>query len=166
MKRFIWVALLAVASLVVDAAHARKTVVAVAPVDDYVNKPLPDHATVWHCWYDDAVSILCRLGETARTADVATGREAPAADVRLPRIVKDIWQRPEKMVNAVITIPLHAIPFDMALTGQLADAAMCAGARAPCGVIFARNERLLAGFVQARERQIAARNATQIATAD
>lgn len=168
MRHFLFVVLLAAIGMQCDAAHARKlrVVVNADAGDDYVNRALPDNGTVWHCWYDGGTAIRCRLGESFKAAIETVGRAASAIDHRLPQIVKDIWRKPEAMSGKQVSIPLHTVPYDMALTGQLADAVMCGGANGPCGIIFARNPGLLVELVMDRARQLAARSLATVAMGD
>ena len=167
MRQFAFVVLVVLLSMITSASHARKPKVVVEAVEDYVNKTLPEAGTVWHCWYDGGDSILCRLGEFEREA--ARGYAAlppPPVDSRLPDLVRKVWHQAHHLAGKIITIPLHTIPFDMALTGELAQAVMCRGASQACGVIFARNATLLTGLVDDRSRQIAAVQAQQLALND
>jgi|JI10StandDraft_1071094.scaffolds.fasta_scaffold159369_2 hypothetical protein len=157
MRQFLVVALLLVVGTLSDAAHARKARFVADTGDNYVNKTLPDHATVWHCWYDGAAAILCRLGETIENAATTATGAGPAVDARLPAIVKSIWRKPGEMLGALITIPMHTAPVDMTLPGQLADSVMCGGATQPCGVIFARDALSLARLVMDRALQASSR---------
>lgn len=148
-----------------SAAQARKPPPAALEADDYVNKEIPEAANVWHCWYNGAASIRCRLGELA---DPAAGKAAAVAEIdsRLPDFVRKVWQKAADLADQIVNIPLHAIPFDMAMTGQLAEAVMCGGATQPCGVVFARSQALLADAVRRRDAQLAARRFGRLALAD
>lgn len=129
---------------------------------DYVNKEIPGGASVWHCWYDGAVSIQCRLGEPAAApAGVAT-----AVDPRLPEIVHKVWHQAAELAGSAVAIPLHTIPFDMAMTGRLAEAVMCGGATQPCGIVFARSKARLSETLQRREVELAARRLGGLVLAD
>lgn len=128
---------------------------------DYVNQEIPEGASVWHCWYDGAVSIRCRLGEAA-----AVRVEAAAVDPRLPEVVRKVWSNAADLAGSVVTIPLHNVPFDMAMTGRLAAAVMCGGATQPCGIVFARSEARLVETLQRREVELAARRLGGLALAD
>lgn len=147
------------------AAQARKSQ-PVVEADDYVNKEISEAANVWHCWYDGAVSVRCRLGEAAERAPEKAAVAVPAADPRLPDVVRMVWHKAAELADRIVTIPLHTIPFDMAMTGQLAEAVMCGGATQPCGVVFARSQALLADAVRRREVQLAARKFGRLALAD
>lgn len=150
-----------------DLAHARKK----APVpesDEYINKQLPDNGTVWHCWWDGAETIQCKLGESSSDLQVqATAQAKASTDSRLPPLVHQIWDKPDT-VNRQITIPLGSVPYDMAFTGELAESVMCSGSKIPCGIIFGRNTRELAVAVVQRTQQLAARtiNAANVLAAN
>lgn len=165
MRQFLVVAFLLAIGMLSDAAHARKIKIIPDAGDDYVNKALPDNATVWHCWYDGATAVLCRLGEVVGSAADSAAHPAPV-DPRLPKGVHMLWQNPAAMAGARVTIPLHSVPFDMVLTGKLADSVMCGGAKRPCGVIFGSSAAKLADLVVERVRQLAARAPTRLAMAD
>ncbi len=157
MKQLTHIFLAMLICLVSDLAHARKVKVSVDEPEDYVNKTLPEAGTVWHCWYDGNDAVLCRLGESPADDDKALA-EARPIDKRLPDVVRQIWQQAKQVAGRLVNIPLHTIPYDMALTGQLAESVMCSGATAPCGVIFAKNAVALAELVSLRNTQLAARS--------
>lgn len=139
-----------------DLAHARKK----APVpesDEYINKQLPDDGTVWHCWWDGAETIQCKLGESSSNLQpLASAQAAANKDSRLPQLVHQIWDKPDT-VDRQITIPLGSVPYDMAFTGELAESVMCSGSKIPCGIIFGRNTRELAQAVAQRAQLLAAK---------
>lgn len=128
--------------------------------DDYVNQEIPEGANVWHCWYDGSVSVRCRLGEAAAV------RVDAATDPRLPEVVRKVWNQAADLADSVVTIPLHTVPFDMAMTGRLAAAVMCGGATQPCGIVFAPSESRLAAATALRQTRIAARRLGGLALAD
>jgi hypothetical protein len=139
-----------------DLAHARKKT-HVPESDEYINKQLPDNGTVWHCWWDGAETIQCKLGESSSDLQVlAAAQVKVTTDSRLPPLVHQIWDKPDT-VNRQITIPLGSVPYDMAFTGELAESVMCSGSKIPCGIIFGRNTRELAQAVIQRTQQLAAR---------
>ncbi len=166
MRQFLVVAFLLAIGMLSDAAHARKVKVVPDAGDDYVNKTLPEHGTVWHCWYDGATSVLCRLGEAVRSATDSAAQSVAPIDPRLPKSAQQLWQSPSTMAGALVTIPLHTIPFDIALTGRLADAVMCGGTKRPCGVIFGSSAAKLADLVMVRIRQLATGAPTRLAMSD
>lgn len=152
----------ALVGLTAAAAQAREPRTARAAIDDYADHDLPQGANIWHCWYDGAVSIRCRLGEAA----VAPAAGKPGVDPRLPGFMRKVWQQAAELAGSVVVIPLHTVPFDMAMTGRLASAVMCGGATQPCGVVFARNEALLAEALERRASESAARRLAGLALAD
>lgn len=131
-------------------------------VDDYVNQDIPEGANVWHCWYDGGFAVHCRLGEAATTP----ARDKPAGNARLPELVHKVWHDAAELAGSVVAIPLHTLPFDMAMTGRLANAVMCGGATQPCGIVFARSEGLLSEALRRREGALAARRLGGLALAD
>lgn len=156
MKQIGLVVLVMLVSMFTNSAHAFKDTLANQAAEEYASGALPEAGTVWHCWYDGRISILCRLGESIN--EVAVGNsvqpETPV-DSRLPGIVNTIWNQAAELAGELITIPLHVPPIDMAFTGELAESVMCDGAKAPCGIIFARNATVLASLVDKRNVQLA-----------
>ena len=148
--------LLAVAAEARDPRAPRET------IDDYVNHDIPEGANVWHCWYDGAVAVRCRLSEAA--AAPAAGNAA--TDPRLPGFVSKVWHRAAELAGSIVEIPLHTVPFDMAMTGRLANSIMCGGSADPCGIVFARSEVRLAEALHRREIELAARRLGGLARAD
>ncbi len=149
--------LVMMAGLASGTATARGPAVA---VDEYVNLEIPEDATVWHCWYDGGVSVRCRLGEAAAVRAVA------ATDPRLPEAVHKVWNHAADLADSVVIIPLHTVPFDMAMTGRLAAAVMCGGTALPCGIVFASSPSRLAAAITLRQVKIAARRLGGLALAD
>lgn len=159
MKAYVAVVLALVVGLISNLAHARK-LTPPHPLEptDYINKELPDDAVVWHCWYAGNAVLKCRLGESDGVV-----APTPTVDARLPPVVGQIWHRAAELAQSIVSIPLYAIPFDMALTGQLAESVMCGGTRKPCGIIFAENLALLSVLVGQRNLQLAARRMKPLA---
>ena len=125
------------------AARAKKPSLPVQSAGGYQNKPISIGATVWYCAYGGATEILCRLG------DIGSGlasRAKQVIDPRLPRIVGDILNNPERLTSGHVSIPLHTDPYDFELVGQLAEAVMC-GVNSSCGVVFAESLGELAVLV-------------------
>lgn len=152
----------ALALTVAAVAEARGPKVDREAVDDYVNQDIPAGANVWHCWYDGGFSVRCRLGE----AVAAPAGDKPVIDARLPEVVHKVWHDPAELAGSVVAIPLHTIPFDMAMTGRLANAVMCGGTTQPCGIVFGRSETQLSEAVRRREVQLAARRFGGLALAE
>ena len=155
------VLILVLLSMIVTSAHARRAKAVVAEIpEEYVNKVPPSNATVWYCWYDGNVHVQCKLGEVAQ-GEGASGvdtQAVSAVDPRLPGIVRQVWHQAASLAGVLIGIPLHSIPFDMTMTGQLAESVMCGGASKPCGIIFAGSAALLAKLVDARNDMLAMGN--------
>lgn len=86
----------------------------------------------WRCWYDQQVHVTCLIDSAP---DTGAGPTAPALPADLPAIVRGLRQDPGAFKNRIVHIPLHAQPYDMAFTGQLAQAVMC-GSRPGCTVNF------------------------------
>ncbi len=130
----------------VYAGKARKSAAPAAEFGAYQNKPIVLGATVWYCAYGGQTEILCRLGE--RGNDLI--RPIQRVSSKLPRIVGDILNHPERLARGHVSIPLHTDPFDFELVGQLAEAVMC-GSNASCGVVFAESLRELPALVASFE---------------
>lgn len=162
MKRIGLVILALWVGMISAYAHARKPKPAVEVPQDYVNQDLPDDANVWHCWYDGTVSVLCRIGETL-TGDADASSSDADVDPRLPQIVSRIWRHATEMAGRIVAIPMHATPYDMASTGQLAESVMCGGSKVPCGIIFAANAALLSALVDKRRTLLVARRLNLLA---
>lgn len=135
--RYVGVIVLIATLLLSGSAFARKARTPSLPSatsSAYQNKPIPADATVWACAYGGNTKILCQLwklgGESA-------ANRLQAIDPRLPPIVGDILNHPERLRGSV-SIPLHTDPLDFELVGQLAEAVMC-GNNTSCGVIFAKS---------------------------
>lgn len=154
--------IVALALTVAAVAEARGPKLDHEAADDYVNQDIPEGANVWHCWYDGAFSVRCRLGQAA----AAPAGDTPAVDARLPDVVHKVWHDPAGLAGSVVAIPLHTIPFDMAMTGRLANAVMCGGTTQPCGIVFGRSETRLSEAVRRREVQLAARRFGGLALAE
>lgn len=125
------------------AARATKRPLPIQPAGGYQNKPISLGATVWYCAYGGATEILCRLG------DIGSGlvhRAKQVIDPRLPKIVGEILNNPERLTSGHVSIPLHTDPYDFELVGQLAEAVMC-GVNSSCGVLFAESLGELATLV-------------------
>ena len=136
-----------------DASAARpKRVQAATPDSEYRNKPIPTDSTVWYCAYDGKQAISCRLGDPGEPTKLV--REQ--VDPRLPALAHGIRNHPAQLAGKTISIPLHTVPFDFDLVGQLAEAVMC-GNHNTCAVIFARNMVALAPLVRSFEHQRLAR---------
>ena len=136
------------------AAKARKVVA--QPESSYENKPIEPGATVWYCAYNGNTEISCRLGDAG---DKDATRIPQHIDPRLPPLVHDIRNNPDRFGRSHVSIPLHTTPFDFEMVGVLAASVMCGG-RALCGVIFAESSRKLDSLVAAFE---ASRIATRLA---
>lgn len=162
MKSPILVALALTIGSVAAVAEARGPKLDREAVDDYVNQEIPAGANVWHCWYDGGFAVRCRLGEAA----TSPASDKPASNARLPELVHKVWHDAAELAGSVVAIPLHTLPFDMAMTGRLANAVMCGGATQPCGIVFARSERLLSEALRRREIDLAARRLGGLALAD
>jgi hypothetical protein len=151
-------------SMIASSVHARQPQGAVAAVDEYVNKALPDGGNVWLCSYDGNQAIQCRPDEAEEDEDVSKSLPAVApVGSRISDIVSKAWNRASALAERLISIPLHSIPFDMALTGELAESVMCGGATKPCGIIFASNAGLLSNLIDIRNNQLAQRMLTRLA---
>lgn len=171
MRHFGIVLIVLLLSMIFTSAHARRAkAVPVEIPEEYVNKVPPRNATVWYCWYDGNVHVQCKLGEVAQGEDAAAAgaatQAASAVDPRLPGIVRQVWHQAASLVGVLIGIPLHTIPFDMSMTGQLAESVMCGGSSKPCGIIFANSATLLAQLVEARRDMLAIGNLGGFALAD
>jgi hypothetical protein len=162
MKNYYLVTFLILLSMVASSVHARKPKVLVE-AGEYVNKALPDEGTVWLCWYDGSQAIQCRPDEAMEDEGFRNSSPAVARpDLRFPEIVSKAWNKASELAEKLVSIPLHTIPIDMALTGELAEAVICSGATKPCGVIFARNAGLLSDLVDMRNIQVARRMLTSL----
>lgn len=113
----------------------------------YQNKPIPMGATVWYCGYGGATEILCFLGASGNQV----ARPPKQIDSRLPPVVGEILNNPERLSGRRIRIPLHGEPVDFELVGQLAEAVMC-GSNEHCGVVFAEALGDLPAMVSSFER--------------
>ena len=166
MKLFYVTFIVMLLSMFSEAAHARKPKVVADVSEEYANKELPVNGTVWHCAYDGASGIDCVLGE-ARTegATAVPAATSVSIDPKLPELVKSVWHNAAQLAGKVISIPLHTVPFDWSLTGQLAESVMCSGAKTPCGVIFAKSKVLLSALVTQRIQYVASLNSMQVAVA-
>ena len=153
MKYLALVVLLMILSMFTHSAHARKP-------KAVVNKPLQVGSTVWYCTYDGGDAVQCLLGEVG--SNVSSGQSAQI-DSRLPEIVRKVWTQASELVGKVIRIPLHTIPFDMELTGELAHSVMCGGATMVCGVLFANNTTKLSQLVETRNLQLAVQSTGKLA---
>lgn len=134
--RYVAVLVLVATLLVSGSAFARKARTPSLPSDTssaYQNKPIAAGATVWACAYGGNKRILCQLWEAGSTV----ASRLQVVDPRLPSIVSDILNHPERL-RGYVSIPLHTDPFDFQLVGQLAEAVMC-GNNNSCGVIFAKS---------------------------
>ena len=169
MRHFGIVLVVMLLSMIFTSAHARKAKAAPAEIpEEYVNKVPPSNATVWYCWYDGHVHVQCKLGEVAQ-GEGASGvdtQAVSAVDPRLPGIVRKVWHQAASLAGVLIGIPLHSIPFDMGMTGELAESVMCGGSSKPCGIIFASSATLLAKLVDARNDMLAVANLGSLAQID
>ncbi|HJV25769.1 MAG TPA: hypothetical protein VJ673_08775 [Aromatoleum sp.] len=101
--------------------------------------------TTWMCWQDSATSLSCHLsqdGDTAPAAvpEPAAGTATPASSSRtrpLPRVARQILERPEQFQGRRISIPMYSEPEEREFMVQLAEAVMC-GVRKACSVEFLR----------------------------
>lgn len=136
-----------------DASAARpKRVQATTPDSEYRNKPIAIDSTVWYCAYDGKQAISCRLGDPGEPTKLIQEQ----IDPRLPALAHGIRNNPGQLAGKTISIPLHTVPFDFDMVGQLAEAVMC-GNNNTCAVIFARNMVALAPLVRSFEHQRLAR---------
>ena len=136
-----------------DASAARvKRVQVTTPDSEYRNKPIAIDATVWYCAYDGKQAISCRLGDPGE----ATKLIQEQIDPRLPALAHGIRNHPGQLAGKNISIPLHTVPFDFEMVGQLAEAVMC-GKQNSCAVIFARNMVALTPLVRTFEHNRLAR---------
>jgi len=148
--RFVGVLALIATLLVPGSAFAGKAskLLPLAPAPSgYQNKPIATGATVWYCAYGGNTKILCRLGDSGGKST----RPVQTVDRRLPGIVGDILNQPQRLSGGHIWIPLHTDPYDFELVGQLAEAVMC-GSSASCGVVFAESIGALHDLVRNFER--------------
>lgn len=116
----------------------------------YQNKPIAIGAVVWYCAYGGATEILCRLGDSGNES---MARPTQKVDPRLPPVVGDILNHPQRLARGHVSIPLLGDPVDFELVGQLAEAVMC-GSNPSCGVVFAETpgqlQILVASFESTR----------------
>lgn len=126
----------------------------------YENKAIATGATVWYCAYDGNTEILCRLGAAG---EAAIDPDEHETDARLPRLVHDIRQAPQRLAGQRIAIPLYTPPVDFDMVGELAESVMC-GSRAFCGVIFAETSLALEQLVRVFEDT--RRTVAQLSAAD
>ena len=163
MKLFYVTCIVMLLSMISETAHARKPKVVVDVIEEYSNKELPANGTVWYCAYDGAAGINCLLGETRADAQMATGSATSTTiDSRLPELVRTVWHNASQLAGKVITIPMHTVPFDWPLVGELAESVMCGGTKTPCGVIFAKSKVFLSAMVSQRKQQFAAVGSMQL----
>lgn len=131
------------------AARAKKQLAPAQSSGAYQNKPIQAGATVWYCVYNGATDILCQLGDAGNRL---AARVTQAIDPRLPKIVGDILNTPERLAGGYVSIPMHSMPFDFELVGQLAEAVMCS-TKSACGVIFGETRDQLAMLVSKFESE-------------
>lgn len=134
-----------------------KRVQATSADSDYRNKPIAMDSTVWYCAYDGKQAISCSLGDAGDPSKVIPEQ----IDPRLPVLAHSIRNRPAQLAGKSISIPLHTVPFDFEMVGQLAEAVMC-GNHNTCAVIFARNVLALAPLVRTFEHHRLARRDSSI----
>lgn len=94
--------------------------------------------TLWQCWRDQSLHVVCVLSHTAPLAanealppvlapQPATG---PAMGA-LPGIVKVLHEKPAALRGQYVRIPLHSEPSDASFVAELAQSVMC-GNRMDC----------------------------------
>lgn len=115
----------------------------------YQNKRLSPDATQWHCHYNGGVRVLCRLANAGEVAMPV------AVSAHLPEAVHWILNHPARVAEGLVSIPLLGVPFDMEMTGKLAEAVMC-GAKAACGIIFGETHAELMAHIAAAEPMVLA----------
>lgn len=108
---------------------------------DVPDSPVAEPSTVWSCWYNGKLSILCRLTAAPQASaapdDPALtpydGANSPS--IPLPPIVAQIREQPGQLRDQTITIPIYSPPIGSERVEQLADSVMCGGTTS-CRVDF------------------------------
>jgi len=99
-----------------------------------------DPGTIWDCWYDGNTSVHCLL-RSAEPGEMAAVPPVAASGRPLPAFVQTIRDDPGSLMDRMVTIPLHGIPFDMDSVRQLARSVMC-GAQLACAIDFGPDLRV------------------------
>lgn len=93
--------------------------------------------TVWQCWRDQSLHVVCVLAQTAPVADQALPPVLPPQPAQgpamggLPAIVKVMHEQPLALRGQYVRIPLHSEPSDASFVAELAQSVMC-GNRGDC----------------------------------
>lgn len=99
--------------------------------------------TVWQCWRDHALHVVCVLPEAATLPDAEAralqpgdqGIRPPILGGQLPPLVRAVQDTPEALRGQFIRIPLHSEPNDPRFVAELAQAVMCGG-HADCLAVY------------------------------
>jgi hypothetical protein len=88
--------------------------------------------TVWQCWRDQSLHIVCVLAQTTPLAEnEALPPVLPPQPVSgpamggLPAIVKVLHEQPAALRGQYVRIPLHSEPTDASFVAELAQSVMC-----------------------------------------
>ena len=94
--------------------------------------------TLWQCWRDQSLHVVCVLSQTAPlAANEALPPVLPTQPVpgpamgALPGIVKVLHEQPAALRGQYVRIPLHSEPGDASFVAELAQSVMC-GNRMDC----------------------------------
>lgn len=94
--------------------------------------------TLWQCWRDQSLHVVCVLSQTAPLAagealpPVLAPQPVPAPAMGgLPAIVKVLHEQPAALRGQYVRIPLHSEPSDASFVAELAQSVMC-GNRQDC----------------------------------
>jgi len=128
-KSFYWVSSLALTIAVANHALARDMVV--KPYTHYTNRIVEPGKTEWHCWVrgDRILCLLANYGSVSAYKD---------GDRGFPELAGRIFNETGSFYGEVVSIPIHTVPLDMEMTGELAYNVMCKGVPS-CDVVFGEN---------------------------
>lgn len=94
--------------------------------------------TIWQCWRDQSLHVVCVLAETALpvAGEALPPVLAPQPVQRpgmggLPGIVKVLHEQPAALRGQYVRIPLHSEPSDPSFVAELTQSVMC-GNRSDC----------------------------------
>lgn len=92
--------------------------------------------TLWQCWRDQSLHVVCVLSQTEPlAANEALPPVLPPQPVHgptmgaLPAIVKVLHEQPAALRGQYVRIPLHSEPSDASFVAELAQSVMCGNRR-------------------------------------